>query len=57
MTDPMNEEQLRKAQLALFARLYGAGTHQPQALAEYTSITAELFRRREQQHTEDTSDG
>ena len=57
MTDPMNEEQLRKAQLALFARLYGAGTHQPTVLAEYTSIVAELFRRREQQHTEDTSDG
>ena len=57
MTDPMTEEQLRKAQLALFARLYGAGTHQPTVLAEYTSIVAELCGRREQQPTEDTNDG
>ena len=53
----MTEDELRRVQLALFARLYQTGTHQPQALAEYTSIVAELCRRREQQPTEDTNDG
>ena len=58
MTDPMNEEQLRRVQRELFGQLYQAGTHQPQALAAYTSIVAELCRRREQQPTEEkTTDG
>ena len=49
----MTEDELRRVQLALFARLYQTESYQPRTHAEYTAVCAALCRQREQQHTED----
>ena len=49
----MTEDELRRVQRELFARLYQTESYQPRTHAEYTAVVAELCRRREQQPTED----